>query len=478
MARLTCAPGPVPRSRSVTSPLCRVLAHEAVACVGVVLATVFIAVTGSSSDARASSARVEAAAGSSAPRFSAPVSVRTGKEPDRPVAADFNRDGKLDLATANYRSHSVSIFTGRGDGSFDRRVSISTTRYPGSLVAADVNRDGSQDLILASNDRARSVMVLTNDGSGTLHPGQTYRVGMLWIDAADVNGDGFVDIVGNNDLGGGLAVLLGSPGGTFLPARRLDGKFSYEVHLGDLNRDGKLDVAFVTNDHFVIRLGNGDGAFGPGRSWDTGGDNVLGLTLADLNGDGNLDVATANTDSNDISIFLGRGDGSFGARAAYRMGEGPTDVLVADFNADGEMDIASSSLYRDPAVRTGRGDGTFDKRQLIPWFDNAFGMVADFNQDGRPDLAFVGGEGGVLASVFLNWTGLPAPPCVVLNVTSWRLRTAERYFRYGGCKLGKVTFKYSQNVRKSRVISQRPNWGTVLPSGSSVDVVVSRGRRR
>jgi beta-lactam-binding protein with PASTA domain len=103
--------------------------------------------------------------------------------------------------------------------------------------------------------------------------------------------------------------------------------------------------------------------------------------------------------------------------------------------------------------------------------------VADFNRDGRPDLAF-GVSGSSFVDVFLNWTGLAAPPCIVLEVGSRRLRTAKHYVRAAGCRLGRVRRRYSRSVSKNHVISQRPNSGAVLPSRSRVDVVISRGRRR
>src|SRR3954452_13749062 len=120
-------------------------------------------------------ASAHASAGSGpAPRFSAPVFAATGESPTGPVAADFNGDGKPDLATADESSDSVSVLLGRGDGSFQKRHAVRVARAPLDVVNADVDRDGDADLITASSNRAGSVTVLLNDGAGRFHRDHTY----------------------------------------------------------------------------------------------------------------------------------------------------------------------------------------------------------------------------------------------------------------------------------------------------------------
>ena len=99
-------------------------------------------------------------------------------------------------------------------------------------------------------------------------------------------------------------------------------------------------------------------------------------------------------------------------------------MSVADYDGDGTLDLALSGADFIPFVRRGRGDGTFGKAHYLEWVIADYGVTADFNQDGRPDLAFVK-SAQTSASVFLNWTGLPAPPCVVLDLSSYRLRTGQ-----------------------------------------------------
>ncbi len=427
------------------------------------------------------SAAPAAAATPPSPRFSAPVIVRTGDQPGALVAADFNGDTKPDLATADSGSNSVSVLFGNGDGSFAPRAHYRTSAFPYDLDAADLNGDGSPDVVTASDDRAGSrLVVFLNDGTGQLHRVQSLSPGAFAVASGDVNGDGMTDVVAASAARRDFAVLLGVGRGRLGAARRYvgDREGADDVELGDVNADGHLDAVLVSaSEKLAVRLGNGDGTFGPERATPVTdeGENMLDVTLADLNHDGRLDATTASF-YGDVGVFLGRGDGTFAARKSYSTIGKADSVTVADYDGDGTLDLAVSGYDYIPFVRRGRGDGTFGKAQYLEWVLADYGVAADFNQDGRPDLAFVLSE-QTFAKVFLNWTGLPAPPCVVLDVTTWRLRKAKEYFGFAGCRLGHVTRRYSRRVRRDRVISQRLREGTVLPSGSAIDIVLSRGRR-
>lgn len=424
---------------------------------------------------------VEASA-ATVPRFSAPVEAFSGRSPFRVVAADLNADGKSDLATADHGSRSVSVMLGKGDGSFRRFVRYRTSARPADVAAADLSGDGNLDLITASGDRGGSVTVLINDGVGRFRRDRAYPSGAIApaLAAVDVNGDGLVDVLtanlGRRDLG----VLLGLGGGRLGAVHRTSGgDGAVDLDVGDLNGDGTIDVALATARHgdaVTVRLGNGDGTFGPKQTYEAGA-NPDGVALADLNHDGNLDLAVTNNEGDSVSVFVGSGDGTFGTESRHPMSVSPDAVVVADFDADGHPDIATSSVIDAPAVALGRGDGTFERAHELGWINFQGGAVADFNRDGRNDLAFAATDFPE-ASVLLNWTGLRAPPCVVLDFKGERLPSAKRYVRWGGCRLGRVYHRYSRRIHKNRVISQRPSIGSVLPSRSRVDIIVSRGRRR
>jgi hypothetical protein len=409
--------------------------------------------------------------------------VDVGRYPFRVATADFNRDGRPDLATADNGSHTVSVALGRGDGSFRTHVRrYSSARETADVAAADVNGDGRVDLIASSANRRGSVTVLINQGADRFKRAAIYTTGASApaVAVADVNRDGLADVL-TADLGDrDLAVLINRGGGHFAAARRFaGGRGATDLDIGDLNGDGNPDVALATADWgkvVAIRLGDGTGSFGTERSVNAGRD-PDGLTLADLNRDGHLDLAVTNAESDTISVFLGAGDGSLVPSTTYHARGSPDAVVAGDFNLDGVLDLATSAGEWSPTVAIGRGDGTFPRAHDLKWLFYEGAATADFNGDGRPDLAFVTSSRYPNAFVFLNWTGLEAAPCVILDVRGDSLSFAKDAVREGGCRVGYIQRRFSRHVPKNEVISQRPRRGTVLSSRSPVDLVVSRGRR-
>lgn len=411
-------------------------------------------------------------------KFSAPVTAEAGWRPLAIVTADFDRNGFPDLAIAS--AYEVSVDLGRGDGGFGERRAYFVDGDPRDIATGDVDGDGDADLVVPSirpGGARGAISVLINDGRGSFRSGQISTLTTGTVATADFDGDGALDImvlVGRK----GAAVLLGSGDGRF--ARPLVSAVGDAENLavGDVNLDGRPDAVLprFVDDRVAVLLGNGDGTFGPGRRYKVGRWPTA-ATIADVNGDGKPDLATANWEGSNVSILLGRGDGSFAPGTQYAMTRSPENVVVADFDADGHVDLAVSNDDGPPAVASGHGDGTFDPPRRIPWDSAMDGVAADFDLDGRMDLAFAVTD-RVFADVFLNWTGLPAPPCVVLGVTSWNLRKATKYIHDAGCLLGAVTRRYARDVRKGRVIKQSHASGEVLPSGAPIDLVVSLGRRR
>lgn len=172
---------------------------------------------------------------------------------------------------------------------------------------------------------------------------------------------------------------------------------------GDFNNDGKPDIAVAnacgdlrceTNGVVKVLLNNGDGTFTPGkksRSADSG--SSLALAAADFDGDGNLDLAVVNTAINelgDVTILLGKGDGTFKLHEAYGLNEVPEFVRAGDFNRDGHMDIAVTTNSNQVAVLLGNGDGTFQNPMFYDVEEGPQDLaVADVNGDGNPDLLVV-----------------------------------------------------------------------------------------
>ena len=164
------------------------------------------------------------------------------------------------------------------------------------------------------------------------------------------------------------------------------GTFPEAVAVGDFNGDNKPDMVvanFTTSDVSVF-LGNGDGTFGAAVSYAVGS-NPFGVTIGDFNGDGKADLVVGNGNSNNLSVLLGNGDGTFQAAVNY---SGAYDwVVTGDFNGDGITDLASLGAG-GASVMLGKGDGTFFPQAIYPTGSGSFGISAgDFNGDGRVDLA-------------------------------------------------------------------------------------------
>ena len=303
------------------------------------------------------------------------------------VVADFNRDGNLDFARVGL-TLPIQIFLGNGDGTFQQANSVSLFNS-GSVAAGDVNGDGIVDLVAGVEGAA----VLIGNGDGTFQPPVYYGAAHddFYVALADVNGDGKADFIGTSAGQTQVDVLIALNGGHYLSHRNYDpGGIGSDAVAGDFNSDGKVDLAVLDNVLGVYEVGlltgNGDGTFANPKTFLTGQDFPAGIAVGDVNGDGKQDLAVSLTSG--VSILLGNGDGTFQNHMEYGQGKRGSKLLLADLNKDGHDDVVVADYAANSVdVYLANPDGTLQPQTNYPVgprdFQPAFG---DFNQDGNLDL--------------------------------------------------------------------------------------------
>ena len=364
--------------------------------------------------------------------------VGAGSNPYVSVVSDLDGDGKPDLVTANWGGRSVSVLRNASSsghlhaGSFGSKVDLDAGGSVPAVAVGDLDGDGRPEVV-ASNYIGGVVSVFPNtSASGSLSFGMRLDLttgGSQWgVSIADLDGDGKPDIVVANP-GRGVTVLRNtSTQGSLTFAARADvGEVPgtpWSLSGGDLDGDGKPDIAVVGNSLTFFRNKSSAGSIGAQSfekmggwsGWQAGAD-PRHVVMSDFDGDGRLDVAVVNRSGNSVSVFMntssGTGSVSFADRVDIATGSIPMHASVGDVDGDGKADLAVSnygsatvSVLRNES--TGTGNMGFAAKADLPAGNNPYGvLLADLDGDQRTDMAVVNsGENSV--SLIRYWPARPS----------------------------------------------------------------------
>jgi hypothetical protein len=356
-------------------------------------------------------------------QFKKAVYYKLNDLPYSVVTADFNHDGNLDLAVAEYFTGQVGILLGKGNGAFHAPHYFSAPGAIG-LAVGDFGGNHRQDLAVVESGGTGygALAIFLSNGNGTFRESATYPLGIEPFTAAvaDFDGDGHLDIAvqsalgyGKNGKEGAVLVFFGKGDGTFgKPAIYRVPNFPGSIAAGDFDGDGHPDLAVTQadTDSVAVLMNDGHGKFKLTGEFSSS-PNSGSVTAADLRGNGVLDLVVAGGASS-IAVLLGNGDGTFEKAVLYSTSQlGTANVyatVVSDFNLDGTPDIAGvfGQGYPDHlgVLFYGNGDGTFGPPHAFQGEKGSGGYwltTGDFNMDGAPDLAVSDYASGA-AAVLLN----------------------------------------------------------------------------
>lgn len=356
------------------------------------------------------------------------------------VSGDFNNNGIPDLAVLNSESNGpVGIFSGKGDGTFQAPVNYNVGNEPQAVAAADLNGDGNLDLITA-NYAGNNVSVLLGNGDGTFRAQTTYATGSspTFVVVGDFNGDGWPDLAVPNNGDQTVSVLLGNGDGTFQPEVAYPvGTNAGGVAIGDFNQDGLLDLAVSNTDDGTVSilLGNGNGTFQSQQVVTLPAPTFpYWLASADLRNDGRSDLVLPGFGSSIVYVLLSNGDGTFQPAVGYTAGTTPSAVSIGDVNGDGVPDLVVPGTGDGLlSVLLGNGDGTFASATNYTVGSQPDSVaLADLNGDGILDIA-VSNAGSSTVTIFLQGqtetatgTGLPVYGSGTHNVLASYSGDADR----------------------------------------------------
>jgi hypothetical protein len=380
--------------------------------------------------------------------FAAKVDFATGVGPYSTVIADFDRDGKPDIAVSNSGNNSVSVFRNISTiasitaGSFAAKVDFTAGTSPHGIAVGDVDGDGKLDFVVPNWD-SNTISVFRNTSTAGTISAASFAPKVDFaassnpstVAIADVDGDGKPDLIVPNYSSNTVSVFrnIGTGGsvttGTF--AAKVDfttGSGPIGVAVADLDGDGKPDIVTtnkITTTVSVFRNTSTNGSITSSSFANkvdfTVGSNPYGIIAADFDLDAKLDLAVTNSGANTVSVLRNVSTGgtitsaSFSAKVDFATGSAPADMAVADLDGDGNLDLAVAntnsstvSVCRNTAASGGITSNSFASKVDFATTVWPYAVaVNDLDGDGKPDIV-VTNNGSTSISIYRNTISVPS----------------------------------------------------------------------
>ncbi len=331
-----------------------------------------------------------------------------GDMPRSITSADYNGDGWVDLASISSNDDQLWVNFNRKNESiaFSEPENYSLDRSPVGMTSADLNDDGHPDIMIVhvganiyidGKRHSNTVSILLNDGTGKFQPKVDYIVGLKPTEvlSADLNNDGWLDLLTSNQAGYNVSVLLnrGRGDGRFYNAINYSliprGTSGKRTDIGDVDGDGDLDiVSLCAGMNFINILKNkGDGTFEKYVNYNAG-HSPLDLFLGDLDNDGDLDVTTSNVKDGTLTLVPNNGDGTFSTYEFYYVGGWPRGLAMGDIDNDDDLDLVTANyLGGSLSIRYNDGTGYFPKHFIKYIAVEPFAVIIeDLDMDGSLDM--------------------------------------------------------------------------------------------
>jgi VCBS repeat protein len=265
------------------------------------------------------------------------------------TTGDMNKDGVPDLVVANPDANEIDVLFGQPSGGFAAPLHVGAMFNPRGVAVGDIDRDGNLDIVYTLYNN-QGVVVLYGDGAGNFamrNGPATVGITPQGVAIADFNMDGWPDLVVASSGSVGLTIMYQTPGGagTFTRQDLNVPRQQNVVVVGDFNRDGRPDIAAASTGTSEITIFINGKGFTETLVYPSGGGSTRGIAAVDLDRDGAVDVVVGNRGTSTIDVLPGHGDGTFGTAYGFAAGAGSRTVAVGDFDNDGRVDIASGNEY-------------------------------------------------------------------------------------------------------------------------------------